>query len=78
MNGSETREVPVRIPLGSVVLDGDLVRRVPKNTPFPLTTLVEDCLERGERVGVFNIQEDWIDVGRHQELRRARGEGDRA
>jgi dTDP-glucose pyrophosphorylase len=63
---------------GVYVLDGDLVGRIPKNTPFPLTTLVEDCLERGERVGAFNIQEDWIDVGRHQELRRARGEGDRA
>lgn len=61
---------------GVYVLEPDLVARVPAKTSFPLTALIEDCLRRGEHVGVFNLQDDWIDVGRHQELRRARGEGD--
>ena len=63
---------------GVYVLDGDLVERVPRDFHFPLPALVEECLERQERVGAFRIEEDWVDVGHHPELDRARGEGDRS
>jgi len=59
---------------GVYILAPDLITRVPKATDFPLPALVEECLERRETVGVFNIEEDWIDVGQRHELRRARGE----
>jgi dTDP-glucose pyrophosphorylase len=59
---------------GVYVLSPDLVSRVPKSKYFQLPALVEQCLEKGERVGVFHIEDDWIDVGQHNELRRARGE----
>jgi len=36
--------------------------------------LIEDCLERQERVCAFRIEDDWMDVGRPSELKRARGE----
>jgi dTDP-glucose pyrophosphorylase len=62
---------------GIYVIEPDLVKRVPHNTYFPLPTLVEECLDRGEAVGAFPIKEDWIDVGHPKELRRARGEGDK-
>jgi dTDP-glucose pyrophosphorylase/predicted transcriptional regulator len=62
---------------GIYVFDPDLVERVPKHTHFPLPTLVEECLDRGEAVGAFPINEDWIDVGHPKELWRARGEGDK-
>jgi dTDP-glucose pyrophosphorylase len=60
---------------GVYVLAPDLIRRVPSGVAFQLPSLVEDCLDRGENVGVFSLEEDWIDVGRHQELQRARGQG---
>jgi len=59
---------------GIYVIDPALVARVPRDTFFPLPTLVEQCIDRGERVGPFRINEDWADVGRHEELKRARGE----
>ena len=62
---------------GIYVLEPELLARVPPNTYFPLPALVEECLDRGEAVGAFRVEEDWIDVGQHQELRRARGEGER-
>ena len=62
---------------GIYVFEPDLVERVPKDTYFPLPTLVEECLDRGEAVGAFPIKDDWIDVGHPKELRRARGEGDK-
>jgi dTDP-glucose pyrophosphorylase/predicted transcriptional regulator len=62
---------------GIYVFEPDLVERVPQDTYFPLPTLVEECLDRGEAVGAFPIKEDWIDVGHPKELRRARGEGNK-
>jgi len=62
---------------GIYVFEPDLVQRVPKDTYFPLPTLVEECLDRGEAVGAFPIEEDWIDVGHPKELRKARGEGNK-
>jgi len=59
---------------GIYILEPELVARVPGGTYFPLPALVEECLEKGELVGAFRVEEDWIDVGHHQELRRARGE----
>jgi len=61
---------------GVYVLAPDLVSRIPKNTSFSLPVLIEECLERGEHVGAFSLEDDWIDIGRHQELKRARGAGD--
>ena len=63
---------------GIYVLEPALLARVPKGTYFPLPALVEECLDRKEPVGAYHIVGDWIDVGHHQELRRARGEGDRS
>jgi dTDP-glucose pyrophosphorylase len=62
---------------GIYVFEPDLVERVPQDTYFPLPTLVEECLDRGEAVGAFPIEEDWIDVGHAKELRKARGEGNK-
>jgi NDP-sugar pyrophosphorylase family protein len=61
---------------GIYVLEPDLLARVPSNANYPLPDLVEECLDRGEAVGAFRVDEEWIDVGQHQELRRARGEGE--
>lgn len=74
------REKPTQswqVNAGIYILEPDLLARIPKDTYFPLPALVEECLDRGEAVGAFRVEEDWIDVGRHQELRRARGEADR-
>jgi dTDP-glucose pyrophosphorylase/predicted transcriptional regulator len=63
---------------GVYVLDPDLISRVPPETFVTVPGLLDDCVSRGERVGIFAIDDDWIDVGRHHELRRANGEGDPA
>ena len=75
----ELREKPTQswqANAGVYVLDPELIPRVPTSAVFPMTSLIEECIERGEHVGTFSLQDDWIDVGRHHELRRARGEGD--
>ena len=58
---------------GIYVLDAELISRIPRDTYFPITALVEQCLAQKESVGAFRIDKDWIDVGRQTELARARG-----
>lgn len=62
---------------GIYVLEPALLARVPRGVYFPLPALVEECLDRREPVGAYRVAGDWVDVGHHQELRRARGETDK-
>jgi dTDP-glucose pyrophosphorylase len=40
---------------------------------FPITRLFELLLDRGDSIGAFEVLEDWLDVGRHDDLKQARG-----
>ncbi|HEY5450510.1 MAG TPA: nucleotidyltransferase family protein [Polyangia bacterium] len=57
---------------GIYVVSPELCDRVPKGRPFQMPDLIADCLDRGEAVGAHPIEDDWIDVGRASELKRAR------
>ena len=56
---------------GIYVLDPDVLPLVPAGAFFPITTLFEKLLAHKRRVAVYSIEEDWIDVGRREELCRA-------
>ena len=52
----------------------------PNELPFdqpekelPMTTFIQDCLDRGTQVGTWEIDGDWIDIGRPEDLHTARG-----
>jgi dTDP-glucose pyrophosphorylase len=57
---------------GIYVVSPELCDRVPKGRSFQMPELIADCVERGDVVVAHPIEEDWIDVGRLGELRRAR------
>ncbi|MFI5212924.1 MAG: nucleotidyltransferase family protein [Gemmatimonadales bacterium] len=59
---------------GIYVLSRSAVRMVPAGEDYPITRLFETCLQRRLRVGACMIEEEWIDVGRHDQLRAARGQ----
>jgi len=59
---------------GIYVLNPALLDLVPAGEFFPITTLFERLAADGRPVGVYRIEEDWIDVGRREDLARARGE----
>jgi dTDP-glucose pyrophosphorylase len=56
---------------GIYVLNPDVLPLVPAGAFFPITALFERLLAQKRRVAVYSIEEDWIDVGRREELRRA-------
>ncbi len=57
---------------GIYALDPDVVQRAPSDQPCGLPDLLADCLARGEPVGAFFLEEDWLDVGQPSELPRPR------
>ena len=70
-------EKPIRQELvsgGVYVLDASIPRQVPKDTFFPMTQVLSDCIGRKERVTVWPLDEGWVDVGRRSDLARAQGE----
>jgi len=73
------REKPTHTMLtnaGIYVLSPEAQRMVPKNTEFPMPQLFERCLVERLPVGAHLLRGDWIDVGRPDEFRRARGESE--
>jgi dTDP-glucose pyrophosphorylase len=46
---------------------------IPKRREYPITSLFETCLAKKLPVGAHVLEGDWMDVGRHEELRKARG-----
>ena len=60
---------------GVYVLEPEVLRLVPPARFFPITDLFSSLLAAGRPVAVYPVEEDWIDVGRRDELARAeRGE----
>jgi NDP-sugar pyrophosphorylase family protein len=73
----EVREKPTTemlINAGIYVLSPEAVAMVPAGESYPITDLFGRLLSEGRPVGAHVIEDDWIDVGRHEELKRARGE----
>lgn len=70
------REKPTEsmlINAGIYVLSPKALRMIPKKREYPITTLFETCLAKRLPVGAHVLEGDWMDVGRHEELRKARG-----
>lgn len=71
------REKPTEqmlINAGIYVLSPAALKVVPKGRNYPITDLFATLLEKDRPVGACLIRDEWTDVGRHEELRRARGD----
>jgi dTDP-glucose pyrophosphorylase len=74
----EHREKPTQqllVNTGMYVLSPPALALVPVGREYPITSLLETMLERGWPVGAHLLEDEWLDVGRPEELQRARGEG---
>ena len=70
------REKPTErmlINAGVYVISPHVIGRVPSGEEFPITDLFLQLIAAEARVGAYLIHDDWIDVGQHNELERARG-----
>jgi dTDP-glucose pyrophosphorylase len=74
VEGLEEKPALVRdVNTGIYALSPAIVARVEADRPLGMPDLIGDALDRGELVGAFEIEDDWIDVGQREHLDRARG-----
>lgn len=60
---------------GIYVVSPKALRLVPRSGEYPMTAMLDACLAKKWPVGAFYIEDEWVDVGRPEELRKARGDG---
>lgn len=60
------------ISAGIYVLSPQVLRRIAPDVVLDMPDLLLKLVRDGEKVGVFTIEEEWIDVGRHDDLERAK------
>ncbi len=58
---------------GVYILSPNILANIPDNQVYYATDIIENCLENNEKVGYYFLEEDWIDVGEHEQLANARG-----
>jgi dTDP-glucose pyrophosphorylase len=65
---TEKPELIFQINSGMYILESHLLKEVPENHFFHITSLIENILKRNGRVGVFPVSEgSWIDIGEWSE-----------
>ncbi|QHQ60693.1 NTP transferase domain-containing protein [Anaerocolumna sedimenticola] len=58
---------------GLYVLEPHFLDLIPKNTFIHITDVIEECITRGEKVGIYPISEHaWMDMGQMEELEKMR------
>ncbi len=56
---------------GIYVVNPALLRRIPRRF-FPITDLFSSCLNRGGKVGAYEVEEEWLDIGQRDQLKPGR------
>ena len=69
----EKPSLDILINLGIYILDPSVIQLVPKNKYYLMTDLFIKLLELNKKIMTHFTDEDWIDVGRPDDLKRANG-----
>lgn len=65
----EKPEMSYLINSGLYILEPHLLNQIPKNTFYHITSLMQDLIDNGRRVGVFPVSEkSWKDIGEWHEF----------
>ena len=56
---------------GMYIVNPSALKLIPKEAHYDITTLIEDCIEGGNKVGVYPVkQDDWNDIGQWAEYKK--------
>lgn len=59
---------------GIYVLEPETIDLIPRGLRFDMTELLEKCINQGHETAAFPIREYWMDIGRIDDLERAKSE----
>lgn len=55
---------------GVYCLSPDLIKYIPDDEYFEITDLINICIEKGKKVGSFEIEDYWLDIGKLEDYNR--------
>lgn len=61
------------INIGSYVISPECLEYIPQSENFPITDLFSILQNKGKKLFVFEMAEEWIDIGQHDDLKKAMG-----
>jgi NDP-sugar pyrophosphorylase family protein len=61
---------------GIYALDASVLSRLTRGEYLDMPTLLADIMQQPQQVAAFPIHESWLDVGRPEDLNRARNEAE--
>jgi NDP-sugar pyrophosphorylase family protein len=68
-NIREKPEYDFLVITGLYVLEPDILSNIPENRFYHMTDLINDCIKKEEKIGVYPVSEkSWIDLGQWEEL----------
>lgn len=70
----EKPSIRMLVNAGIYVVTPQVLDLITPNEEFPITELFNRALANGLPVGAHLIEDEWLDVGRHDELNKARGQ----
>lgn len=70
----EKPQLSWQVNAGIYVVDPGLLGIIPESGEYPLTNLIETCLDIGERVATWPLVDEWTDIGQPADLAKARGQ----
>jgi len=55
------------------VISPEFLKQIPENTFIHITDIIQSCIQKGEKVGIYPINErSWMDMGQLEELEKMR------
>jgi len=56
---------------GIYMIKKDVLDLIPKQTQYDATDLIEALIDSGKTVGTYSISEYWLDIGKHEDFKKA-------
>jgi dTDP-glucose pyrophosphorylase len=70
---SEKPIIEKTVSAGIYACEPRLLKRIPRGQFMPMTRIIDESLSQGEGVSIWNCDNQWSDIGRPQDLARAKG-----
>ncbi|WP_432662684.1 nucleotidyltransferase family protein [Wukongibacter baidiensis] len=68
---TEKPQIDYLVNTGVYILEPEVINDIPENTFYHITHLVNEYLEKGEKVGTYPVSEkSWLDMGQVEEMKR--------
>jgi dTDP-glucose pyrophosphorylase len=56
---------------GFYIIEPEFLKYVPDNTFIHITDVIQNCIDNGERIGIYPVSESqWFDMGNHEDMEK--------